>query len=170
VWQQDVGTRERPRAPARLGGALARRRRPWSCETLSQRGRCPCVRCALSEVSPAGRRSDTARFGRRGGVYSYATKDGVRWRFVARRSDGTQTSKRGFTSERAARDARRRLIEQVEHGEVRHTKETFRSYWDRWLARRRPYLEAGTWAGYEIHGRKRLVPAFGRRPLGERSR
>ena len=124
---------------------------------------------ALSEVSPAQRRSDTARFGRSGGVYSYATKDGVRWRFVARRSDGTQTSKRGFTSERAARDARRRLIEQVERGEVRHTRETFGSYWNGWLARRRPYLEAGTWTGYEIHGRKRLVPAFGQRPLGELS-
>jgi hypothetical protein len=31
-----------------------------------------------------------------------------------RRSNGTQTTKRGFTSERAARDARRRLVEQVE--------------------------------------------------------
>ena len=124
---------------------------------------------ALSEVSPAERRSDTARFGRGGGVYSYATKDGVRWRFVARRSDGTQTSKRGFTSERAARDARRRLVEQVERGEVRHTKETFGAYWERWLARRRPYLEPGTWTGYEIQGRKRLVPTFGGRPLGELS-
>jgi hypothetical protein len=51
---------------------------------------------ALSEVSPAERHSDTARFGPSGGVYSYATTDGVRWRFVARRSDGTQTSKRGL--------------------------------------------------------------------------
>lgn len=124
---------------------------------------------ALSEVSPASRRSDTARSGRSGGVYAYATREGTRWRFVARRSDGTQTSKRGFGSERAARDARRRLIEQIERGEVRHTKETFGSYWERWLARRRPYLEPGTWTGYEIHGRKRLVPTFGRRPLGELS-
>jgi hypothetical protein len=38
---------------------------------------------------------------------------------VYRRTDGTQTTKGGFTSERAARDARRRLIEQVERGEVR---------------------------------------------------
>ena len=73
---------------------------------------------ALAEVSPAARRSDTARHGRSGGVYSYRTADGVRWRFVYRRSDGTQTTKRGFMSERAARDARRRLIEQVERGEV----------------------------------------------------
>ena len=124
---------------------------------------------AIAEVSPAARRADTAKHGRSGGVYSYKTADGIRWRFVCRRSDGTQTSKRGFTSERAARDARRRLIEQVERGEVRHTKETFGGYWERWLARRRPYLELGTWTGYEINGRKRLLPAFGSFGLGELS-
>ena len=124
---------------------------------------------ALAEVSPTARRSGTARPGRGGGVYSYRTADGVRWRFVFRRSDGTQSTKRGFPSERAARDARRRLIEPVERGEVRHTKETFGPYWERWLARRKPYLEAGTWTGYEIAGRKRLMPAFGARSLGELS-
>ena len=121
------------------------------------------------EVSPAARRSDTARHGRSGGVYSYRTGDGVRWRFVYRRSDGAQTTKRGFASERTARVARRRLIERVERGEVRHTTETFGGYWERWLARRRPYLEAGTWTGYEIAGRKRLLPVFGMRSLGELS-
>jgi hypothetical protein len=50
---------------------------------------------------------------------------------------------------------------------VRHTKETFGAYWQRWLARRRPYLEAGTWSGYETAGRKRLLPRFGACPLGE---
>lgn len=124
---------------------------------------------ALSEVSPTARRADTARHGRSGGVYSYRTADGIRWRFVYRRSDGTQTTKRGFTSERAARDARRRLVEQVERGEVRHTKETFGDYWERWLVRRRPYLERGTWCGYEVQGRKRLVPALGAYPLGQLS-
>lgn len=121
---------------------------------------------ALAEVSPAARRSDTARHGRSGGIYSYRTADGLRWRFVFRRSDGTQTTKRGFVSERAARDARRRLIEQVERGEVRHTRQTFGDYWNTWLDRRRPYLEAGTWTGYEITGRKRLVPALGACSLG----
>jgi integrase len=122
---------------------------------------------ALAEGSPASRRSDTARHGRSGGVYSYRTADGTRWRFVYRRSDGSQTTKRGFVSERAARDARRRLIEQVERGEVRHTKDTFAGYWERWLAQRRPYLEPGTWSDYEIAGRKRLLPAFGTRSLGD---
>jgi hypothetical protein len=38
---------------------------------------------ALAEVSPAARRSDTARHGRSGGIYSYRTADGLRWRFVS---------------------------------------------------------------------------------------
>lgn len=119
---------------------------------------------AVREVSPTARRSDTARSG--SGVYSYSTRDGVRWRFVVRRSDGSQTSKRGFVSQRAAADARRRLVEQVERREVVHTTETFARYWERWLSRRRPYLEEGTWTGYEINGRKRLLPAFADKRLG----
>jgi Phage integrase, N-terminal SAM-like domain len=91
-----------------------------------------------------------------------------RWRFVARRSDGSKPQ-RGFTSLRAASEAKRRAVEQVERREVRHTKEAFGDYWERWLAQRKPYLEAGTWSGYEINGRKRLIPAFGRLTLGELS-
>jgi len=106
------------------------------------------------------------RHGHSGGVYSYATADATRWRFVYRRSDGTQTTKRGFLSEKAARDARRRLVEKIERGEVRHTKESFETFWIRWLARRKPYVELGTWEGYEVQGRKRLVPALGAIPLG----
>ncbi|HTU95116.1 MAG TPA: hypothetical protein VMF14_04695, partial [Solirubrobacteraceae bacterium] len=104
----------------------------------------------MRDLSPAARRSDTARGG--SGVYAYSTREGLRWRFVVRRSDGSQTSKRGFTSQRAAADARRRLVEQVERREVVHTTETFDTYWHRWLGRRRPYLEQGTWADYEVHG------------------
>lgn len=124
---------------------------------------------AMSEVAPSARRADTARHGRSGGIYSYRTSTGVRWRVVYRRSDGTLTSKRGFTSEKAARDARRRLVEQVERGEVRHTRQTFGGYWQQWLDRRRPYLEPDSWSGYEINGRKRLLPAFGDRALGQLS-
>jgi integrase len=120
---------------------------------------------ALQDLEPRDRRSP-AEYGRGGGVYSYETRRGSRWRFVYRRSDGSQTTKRGFLSEKAARDARRRLIEQIERGEVRHTREAFEAYWNRWLARRKPYLEAGTWQDYEIHGRKRLVPALGSIALG----
>ncbi len=106
------------------------------------------------------------RHGHSGGVYPYITADATRWRFVYRRSDGTQTTKRGFLSEKAARDARRRLVEKIERGEVRHTKESFETFWTRWLARRKPYVELGTWESYEVQGRKRLVPALGAISLG----
>jgi hypothetical protein len=47
---------------------------------------------------------------------------------VVRRSDGSMTSKRGFASEKAARDARRRAVERTERGEVRtHEKLSERS-------------------------------------------
>jgi integrase len=122
---------------------------------------------ALREVDPAGRRHDTATYAAGGGIYSYPTRHGLRWRFVYRRTDGGQTSKRGFTSEKAARDARRRVVEQIERGELRHTRESFADYWARWLARRKPYLEPATWVGYEGHGRKRLLPALGELPLSD---
>jgi hypothetical protein len=49
----------------------------------------------------------------------------VRWR------DASGRRRARIASERAAQDARRRLIEQVERGEVRHAKETFSLYWER---------------------------------------
>jgi integrase len=115
---------------------------------------------AVSEVAPLDRRADTASYGSRGGVYPYPTAQGTRWRYVVRRSDGKQTSKRGFTSQRAARDACRRVVEQVERGEVRHTEHTFASWWDAWLRRRKPYLEPNSWRAYDVDGRKRLLPEF----------
>jgi hypothetical protein len=80
-----------------------------------------------------------------GGVYAYETVTGTRWRYVVRRSGGSLTSKRGFASETAARTARRRAVERDERGEVRHTRETFGAFFGRWLARRKPYVEPGTW-------------------------
>ncbi len=44
---------------------------------------------------------------------------------------------------------------------MRHTKQTFGSWWDGWLGHRKPYLEPNAWRAYEVDGRKRLVPAFG---------
>jgi hypothetical protein len=99
-------------------------------------------------------------------VYAYSTASGTRWYFKARGSNGVQVTRRGFTSERAARDAKRRLVEQVERGEVRHTRVSFGEHWERWLARRKPYLELGTWRGYEIDGRKRLLPGVRVDPTG----
>jgi integrase len=100
------------------------------------------------------------------GVYPYETAGGTRWRYVIRRSDGSMTSRRGFSSQRAARDARRRLVERQERGEIRHTPETFAAYWKRWLAGRRAYLEPGTWQAYERDGRLRLLPLLGGVQLG----
>ncbi|HEX4466952.1 MAG TPA: tyrosine-type recombinase/integrase [Solirubrobacteraceae bacterium] len=100
------------------------------------------------------------RRGQQGGVYSYETFSGTRWRYVARRSDGSMTSKRGFSSETAARTARRRTIEKKERGEVVYTRETFGSFFPRWLNQRKPYLSEGTWSAYERDGRLRLLPAL----------
>ena len=105
-----------------------------------------------------------ARHGQSGSIYRYETASGAKWRYVVRQPDGSQTSKRGFSTEKAARDARRRLIEKQERGEIRQTKETFGAFWDRWLSRRRAYLEPGTWQAYERDGRLRLLPALG--PVG----
>jgi hypothetical protein len=44
---------------------------------------------AVREASPIARRPDTARS--ESGVYTYSTRQGIRWRFVVRRSDGSQT-------------------------------------------------------------------------------
>jgi hypothetical protein len=117
----------------------------------------------------AGERSKSSRHGQSGGFYPYETASGPRWRYVARRSDGSLTSKRGFSSETAARIARRRITEKQERREVIHTKETFGGFWPRWLKRRKPYLSEGTWKAYERDGRLRLLPALESIPLGRLS-
>lgn len=114
---------------------------------------------ALLDTRPSERAAIATR-GAKGSVYSYDTAAGTRWRYVLRRSDGKQTSKRGFTSQRAAHDAYRRVLEQIDRGELRHTDETFGSWWETWLRRRRPYLEPNAWRAYDVDGRIRLLPAF----------
>jgi integrase len=108
-----------------------------------------------------------APYGSSSGVYSYETAAGTRWRYSLKRTDGSYTSKRGFQSKRTTTDARRRMIKKQERGEIRHTKETFDAFWARWLARRKPYLEPGTWGAYERDGRLGLLPALGSVPLGQ---
>ena len=115
---------------------------------------------AINDVGKTDRKAAEKLPSAGAGVYPYETKEGTRWRYVARRSDGSPTSKRGFTSPRAARDAKRRLTEKVERGELRHTKHTFGSWWRVWLPRRKPHLEPGSWDNYEVHGRKRLLPVL----------
>jgi integrase len=106
-----------------------------------------------------------ADYGSSGGVYPYQTANGTRWRCVVKRSDGKLTNKRGFTSPSAAANWRRRQTEKVERREVIHTRETFGEFWPRWLDRRKPYLEEGTWGAYERDGRLRLLPALESVPL-----
>ena len=115
---------------------------------------------AVNGVEPDERGGLKARHGSQGGVYPYPTAQGTRWRYVVRRSDGSQTTKRGFTSPTSARAACRRAVERVDRGEALHTKHTFGSWWKAWLARRRPYLEPNAWRAYEVDGRKRLLPEF----------
>ena len=78
-------------------------------------------------------RLDAEREGR-DGVYPYATNRGVRWRIVFRQSDGTLSSRRGFTSPTSAAAARRRLQESVDRGEVKVSREDFATFWTRLLA------------------------------------
>jgi len=89
-------------------------------------------RCVTPRRVSARARRHTAP---RGGVYSYETAQGTRWRFVFRRKNGKQTSKRGFMSRSAAYNALRRLIE-IDRGEIRHTDEMLGGWWERWLRRR----------------------------------
>jgi hypothetical protein len=100
------------------------------------------------------------------GIYAYSTRRGVRFRFVFRQSDGTMSTRRGFTSRRAAADARRRVVESIERGEVKVARETFGVFWRRLLEERRPYLTVGSYADFATHGRKRLLPTFEDVPLG----
>jgi integrase len=115
---------------------------------------------AVSDIEPVQRSKSRATYGSKGSVYPYETTQGTRWRYVSRRSDGSQTSKRGFTSATAARTACRRAVERVDRRETLHTKETFGSWWEKWLRRRKPYLEPNAWRAYEVDGRKRLLPEF----------
>lgn len=114
---------------------------------------------AVLDSSPQ-ERVTAATYGSKGSVYSYETAQGTRWRHVFRRTDGKQSSKRGFTSRTAARDALRRLLEQIDRGEIRHTDQTFGSWREAWLRRRKPYLEPNAWRAYDVDGRLRLLPAF----------
>ena len=94
-------------------------------------------------------------------IYAYSTKAGVQYRFAFRQSDGTLSSRRGFPSRRAAATARRRLEESIERGEVKVARDTFETFWLRWLDERRPYMTKGSLEDFQTYGRKRLLPSFG---------
>jgi integrase len=94
-------------------------------------------------------------------IYSYETSEGTRWRYSYRDSRGRLSTKRGFLTERAAARDREERMGRVRQGTVVVSRMTFGEFFPEWLRRRRPYVTAGTWADYEVHGRKRLLPHFG---------
>jgi hypothetical protein len=95
------------------------------------------------------------------GVYAYSTNAGIRYRFVFRQSDGTLSSRRGFTSRQAAAAARRNVVESVARREITVCRENFADFWERFAADKRPYLTPGSHVDLVTHGRKRLLPFFG---------
>jgi hypothetical protein len=97
--------------------------------------------------------------------YPYETSEGTRWRYSYRDSRGRASSKRGFPTERAAARDREERMGRVRQGGVYVSRMTFGEFFPVWLRARRPYLTDGTWADYEVHGRKRLLPNFGERRL-----
>lgn len=72
----------------------------------------------------------------------------------------------GLQARARRRTWRRRQLERIERREIVHTKETFGEFFPRWLTRRKPYLEEGSWSCYERDGRIRLLPALEPVPLG----
>jgi integrase len=68
------------------------------------------------------------------------------------------STRRGFTSRRAAKRPLEALRGKVHRGEVRVSRATFGGYWRTWLARRRPFLQDGAWQDYRRHGKLRLLP------------
>src|SRR5439155_20044011 len=78
------------------------------------------------------------------GIYPYETAAGQRWRFVFRQSDGSLTTRRGFTTRAGAAAGRRAAVEAVRRGESKISRETFGDFWARFLADRRPYVTPGT--------------------------
>jgi hypothetical protein len=99
------------------------------------------------------------------GVFPYETKQGTRYGFKFRQSDGTSSTRRGFTSRRAARAAKRELEESIRRGEVKVARGWFQAFWNRFLAERKPYLTRGTYENYKVQGDKRLLPYLGPKRL-----
>jgi hypothetical protein len=118
----------------------------------------------MAQLAPAKRARPLGR-GHSPGVYSYQTSEGVRWYFSYRRTDGRQTVKRGYRSQRAATAARRRTLHGGPYGDMR-----FEQYWSEWLGARTADLSTGTWHDYERHGRLRILPQLGQIPMAELGR
>jgi integrase len=99
------------------------------------------------------------------GVFPYETKQGTGHGFKFRQSDGTSSTRHGYTSRLAARKAKRKLEESIDRGEIKVARESFETFWNRLLAERMPYLTKGGYQDMETHGRLRLLPFLGPKRL-----
>jgi integrase len=97
------------------------------------------------------------------GVYAYETKDGRRlFRAAFRTSSGKSSTKRGFTSARAAAKWRQATLSAARRGEVVTVgRGTLAQLFPRFLDARKPHLSPGTWRDYDVHGRLRILPGLG---------
>ena len=101
------------------------------------------------------------------GVYAYKTKQGTRYRYNFRDSDGRQSCKRGFLSPQAAAIDKAGLTVQAAAGTLHLSTARFEDYFESWLAGHKPFVDPGTWNDYRTHGIKRLIPEFGAKRLDE---
>ena len=149
VRTKEVGD-ELQQIEGRLGGPLARRHRAPALQALRKRGD-GAGSSTRRSMTTSARSAEGARQGR--AAASTPTRpDRARRALVlqARRSDGV-ADEQARLHEREGRARRQAAADRAdERGEVRQTRESFGEYWERWLARRKPYLEPGTWQGYEM--------------------
>ena len=108
----------------------------------------------------------------RGCVYSRKKKSGGRTYYIKYRTgDGTQVKKAIGPNRGEAQRALNAAVAAVDRGEQLTTsRDTFAQAADRWLASKKPRIEASTYRGYEIELRLRLKPAFGKLKLRQITR
>jgi len=150
---------------------VARFDTPEQAEAFEQRLRQPAAEAQSPEVAALAARlaeleaqlsvAQEQADGPGDAVFPYDTRQGVRYGFKFRQSDGTSSTRRGFLSRGTARKAKREMEESIRRGEVKVARESFEAFWTRMLAERKPYLTEGGYEDMETHGRLRLVPFLG---------
>ena len=108
----------------------------------------------------------------RGSILKRKNKNGsVTFSIKYRTGDGTQVKRAIGPSRGEAQRALTAAIAAVDRGDHQTTsRETFEEAATRWLDAKRPRIEPATYRDYEIHLRRRLVPAFGHLKLRQINR
>ncbi|HEY6777937.1 MAG TPA: hypothetical protein VI122_15635 [Thermoleophilaceae bacterium] len=132
-----------------MGRTLAREP-PAALPSLPNRGRGGCLR-----GGHLGRRGEAAQLD----PERLPLRDQRRHPLGTRA--GRASSKRGFATEREAARDRELTLARIRDRGLYVSRLTFGQFFPDWLRARRPYLAAGTWADYEVHCKKGLVPHFG---------